>query len=223
MRGCCASLLTSLNAIMNMPCGSRAQHPQPAARPQPHAAPPPAAAFAIANSASPTNSSSNASEHSSSYYHRPPRLSNNGTFEGVEHNSSSGYGSSAEAQVRCYSLHELMIHEYIGNERAKLHPSEGVLRCRSMHIRLCMPAAWVLHCSKLKKLSFILFLGRALSGVWTSTAIPSSSCVIRISTSSSASPARSQSLSPIALSHVAPSSSATCYVCDVGHSIIRMP
>ena len=107
LRGCCASLLTSLNAIMNMPCGSQTQHPQPTARQQPHAAPPPAAAFATANSASPTNSS-NASEHSSSYYHRPPRLSTNGTFEGGEHNSSSGYGSSAEAQVGYCSLHEVM-------------------------------------------------------------------------------------------------------------------
>ena len=93
---------------MNMPCGSQTQNPQPAARQQPHAAPPPAAAFATANSASPTNSSSNASEHSSSYYNRPPRLSTNGTFEGGEHNSSSGYGSSAEAQVGYYSLHEVM-------------------------------------------------------------------------------------------------------------------
>ena len=60
-----------------------------------------------ANSASPTNSSSNASEQSSSYYNRPPRLSTNGTFEGGEHNSSSGYGSSAEAQVG-HSLHEVI-------------------------------------------------------------------------------------------------------------------
>ena len=113
------SLLTSLNAIMNMPCGTQTQQqqqqqqqqpeeqqPQQQRPRQPQAAPPAASASAIAtaNSASSTNSS-NASEHSS-YHHRTGQT-NNGSFEGGEHNSSSGYGSSAEAQVGSCVLYEM--------------------------------------------------------------------------------------------------------------------